>query len=106
MLNFQIDQLQQQHRAAGELYLEFLRQPSMSLGLYVLPAGGEDPQQPHAEDEVYYILNGRALINVAGEDNPVQPGSLVFVGRQVPHHFHTITEELHVLVFFAPAEST
>ncbi len=105
MIAFEIEQLHQQHMAGGELYLEFLRQPSMSLGLYVLPVGGIDPQQPHAEDEVYYILHGRALINVAGEDRLVQPGSLVFVGKQVPHHFHTISEELYVLVFFAPAES-
>lgn len=105
MIAFEIEQLQQQHTAAGELYLEFLRQPSMSLGLYVLPVGGTDPQQPHAEDEVYYILHGRAQLNVAGEDRPVQPGSLVFVGKQIPHHFHSIRKELHVLVFFAPAES-
>ena len=102
---FEIEQLNKQHMAAGKLYLEFLRQPSMSLGLYVLPVGGTDPQQPHAEDEVYYILDGRAILNVAGEDQPVRPGSLVFVGKKVPHHFHAITEELRVLVFFAPAES-
>jgi len=105
MVTFDINQLQQQHTAANQLYLEFLRQPSMSLGLYVLPAGGIDPQQPHKEDELYYILHGRAIIDVAGEDRPVQSGSLVFVGKQIPHHFHTISEELHVLVFFAPAES-
>lgn len=105
MVAFEIEQLHQQHTAVGELYLEFLRQPSMSLGLYLLPVGSADPQQPHAEDEVYFVLHGRALINVAGEDRPVQSGSLIFVGKQVPHHFHTITEELHVLVFFAPAES-
>lgn len=57
---FEIEQLNKQHMAEGQLYLEFLRRPSMSLGLYVLPAGGTDPQQPHAEDEVYYILDGRA----------------------------------------------
>ena len=93
-------------RAQGKKpYLEFLRVPSLSMGLYVLPASGVDGQKPHNEDEVYYVVRGRAVINVAGEDQPVEPGSLVFVAAHVPHHFHTISEELAVLVFFAPAES-
>ena len=28
-------------------------------GLYVLPAGGTDPQRPHNEDEMYYVVRGR-----------------------------------------------
>jgi mannose-6-phosphate isomerase-like protein (cupin superfamily) len=77
----------------------------MSLGLYVLPAGGVDPQQPHNEDEVYYIVSGQGQIDVADETRPVQPGSIVFVAAHVPHKFHSITEELKILVFFAPAET-
>jgi|SRR5829696_2322356 mannose-6-phosphate isomerase-like protein (cupin superfamily) len=93
-----------QHRT-GELYLEFLRRDSMSCGLYVLEPGADDPQDPHQEDEVYVILEGRAQLMVAGQDHPVGPGSVLFVARTVPHHFHHITERLSVLVFFAPAES-
>jgi mannose-6-phosphate isomerase-like protein (cupin superfamily) len=97
-------QAEVQHRT-GEHYLEFLRRESMSCGLYVLEAGADDPQQPHREDEVYVVLDGRASIMVAGQDQPVGPGSVVFVARTVPHRFHDITERLSVLVFFAPAES-
>jgi mannose-6-phosphate isomerase-like protein (cupin superfamily) len=89
----------------GEPYLEFLRRDSMSCGLYVLEAGAADPQDPHQQDEVYVVLEGRATLAVAGQDRPVGPGSVVFVGRTVPHRFHGITERLSVLVFFAPAES-
>lgn len=92
-------------RRTGELYLEFLRRPSMSCGLYVLEAGAADPQEPHQEDEVYVVLDGRAMITVAGQDQPVGPGSVVFVARTAPHRFHDITQRLSVLVFFAPAES-
>ncbi|MDX6495151.1 MAG: hypothetical protein QOE17_1137 [Gaiellales bacterium] len=92
-------------QAAGGLYREFLRQPSMSLGLYVLEAGAEDPQAPHAEDEVYYVIAGRATVRVEGRDSPVGPGSVVFVGKRVEHRFHSITERLELLVVFAPAES-
>jgi mannose-6-phosphate isomerase-like protein (cupin superfamily) len=89
----------------GELYLEFLRRSSMSCGLYVLEAGATDPQEPHQEDEVYVVLDGLAMIVVAGQDQPVGPGSVVFVARTVPHRFHDITKRLSVLVLFAPAES-
>jgi mannose-6-phosphate isomerase-like protein (cupin superfamily) len=92
-------------RRTGELYLEFLRRDSMSCGLYVLEAGADDPQEPHQEDEVYVVLAGRARLEVAGQDHPVEPGGVLFVARTVPHHFHHITERLSVLVFFAPAES-
>jgi mannose-6-phosphate isomerase-like protein (cupin superfamily) len=92
-------------RRTGELYLEFLRRDSMSCGLYVLEPGAEDPQEPHQQDEVYMVLSGRGWLGVAGHDQPVGPGSVVFVARTVPHRFHGITERLSVLVFFAPAES-
>jgi mannose-6-phosphate isomerase-like protein (cupin superfamily) len=86
-------------------YLEFLRVPTLSLGVYRLAAGATDPQSPHAEDEVYYVIEGRGTIRVGEEDRPVGPGSTVFVGARVPHRFHSIEEELTLLVFFAPAET-
>ena len=93
-----------QHRT-GELYLEFLRRDSMSCGLYVLEAGATDPQEPHDEDEVYVVLSGRGRLRAGGRDEPVDPGSVLFVARTVPHRFSEISERLSVLVFFAPAES-
>jgi mannose-6-phosphate isomerase-like protein (cupin superfamily) len=90
---------------AGKLYLEFLRVPTLSAGLYVLPAGGTDPQKPHKEDEVYYVVSGSATMRVGSEEQPVKPGSVIFVGAGVEHRFFDIREALEVLVFFAPAES-
>ena len=94
-----------QQRAGPRSYLEFLRRESMSVGLYVLPAGGADGQSPHNEDEVYVVLAGRATVTVGGEDQPVQAGNVIFVGKQIEHRFHSIEEELQLLVFFAPAET-
>lgn len=106
MQAFELAQLISEQAASNKLYLEFLKVPDLSLGLYVLPAGGTDPQSPHTEDEVYYVVSGRAQIHVAGEDRSVQAGSIVYVAKNVEHRFHSITEELQVLVFFAPAEYT
>ena len=104
MQTFELTQLISQRKASDKLYLEFLKVPDLSMGLYVLPAGGTDPQSPHTEDEVYYIVSGRAKIKVANEDRDVQAGSIVYVAKNVEHRFHSIEEELTVLVFFAPAE--
>ena len=108
MRAFDVINLQQQRRQHDNLYLEFLRAPALSMGLYELAAGSDDPQTPHTEDEVYYVVSGRGMICVAGkehdEDRPVAAGSIVYVPARVAHHFHTITENLSVLVFFAPAE--
>lgn len=104
MQAFELDELISKRRQAGKLYLEFLKVPDLSMGVYELPAGGTDPQSPHTEDEVYYVVKGRAQIRVAGENGPVQVGSVVYVAKNVEHRFHSIEEDLVVLVFFAPAE--
>lgn len=99
MQAFELPQLISQKESTGKLYLEFLRTPDLSMGLYQLPAGGTDPQSPHTEDEVYYVVGGRASIKVGDEDRVVQAGSVVYVAKKVEHRFHSIEEELTVLVF-------
>ena len=97
--------IDKQRAQSGKLYREFLRVPTMSAGLYVLPPGGNDPQRPHHEDEMYYIVRGRARFHAGDDDREVSAGSVLFVAAEVEHHFYDIVEELAVLVFFAPAES-
>jgi mannose-6-phosphate isomerase-like protein (cupin superfamily) len=103
---YELAELLRQQREQGQRYLEFLRVSSLSVGLYTLPAGGVDEQQPHTEDEVYYVVRGRAWIVVGEERRAVEPGSVVFVAACVPHRFYDISEELTTLVFFAPAEGS
>ena len=104
METFEVTTLLAEHTRSSKLYLEFLRVPSLSMGVYRLPEGGVDAQSPHTEDEVYYVVSGRALMRVGDEDRSIGPGSIVYVAASVPHRFHTIEDELIVLVFFAPAE--
>lgn len=93
--------------AAGERkkqpYHEFLRNPFMSAGVHHLKAGTKDVQEPHTEDEVYYVTQGYGLIRVGSEDREVRPGSIVFVKAGLEHRFHDIRQDLVMLVFFAPA---
>jgi len=103
---FELDELAARQAASGRPYLEFLTVPDLSVGLYVLAAGQPDLQQPHTEDEVYYVISGRGRISVGDEDRAVGPGSTVFVATNVPHRFHDITEDLTILVAFGPAEGS
>jgi quercetin dioxygenase-like cupin family protein len=100
-----VPSVDQQRKQSGKLYQEFLRVPAMSAGLYVLAAGARDPQSSHHEDEMYYVVRGRARFRAGAEEREISAGSLLFVAAQVEHRFYDIAEELAVLVFFAPAES-
>lgn len=88
------------------LYRELLRVPALSMGLYHHEPGEAAPQEPHNEDEVYAVLSGRGVIDMAGIDQPVENGSVIYIPAGMPHHFHSVTETLRVLVIFAPAEGT
>ena len=101
---FHIDDLTRQRAKEGKLYLEFLRVPAISAGVYVLPKGGTDPQKPHREDEMYYVIRGRARMQIGSDHAEVRAGSAIFVETELEHRFYDIEEELEVLVFFAPAE--
>lgn len=104
MKAFEFADVMDEWQGAGRPYFEFIKEPSLSMGLYVLPAGGVDRQTPHAEDEVYYIIAGAGVLNVAGEDRTVGTGSIVFVEKRVEHFFHLITEDLRILVFITAAK--
>ena len=76
-------EVEAERAAAGKLYRQFMSCGTLSVGLYKLAAGSEDPQQPHAEDEVYYIVSGRARLTAGDDDLAVAPGSTIFVAREV-----------------------
>jgi mannose-6-phosphate isomerase-like protein (cupin superfamily) len=103
---FPIADLEARRAAGGRAYLEFLTIPDLSAGLYVLEAGAVDRQEPHTEDEVYVILEGRSRFTAGDATRDVGPGDTLFVPATVPHRFHDIAETLRVVVVFGPAEGS
>jgi mannose-6-phosphate isomerase-like protein (cupin superfamily) len=101
---FRLEELEAQRVASDGAYLQFLRERHMSVGLYALDRGTPDPQQPHRQDEVYFVISGRASITVGQETSEVARGSVVYVPAGTPHKFHHISEDLRVMVVFAPPE--
>ena len=86
-------------------YREAFRSRSLSLGVYALPRGGMDPQMPHREDELYFVLSGRADLVAAGRRATLRAGAIAFVAAGVPHRFERIGRGFVVAVAFAPPES-
>jgi mannose-6-phosphate isomerase-like protein (cupin superfamily) len=94
--------------AAGEqaAWVEHLRVTDLSVGTYSIPAAGSDGQSPHTEDEVYLVTAGRATLESGGARTAVGPGSVIYVPAGEVHRFTDITEDLAVVVLFAPAEDS
>ena len=99
---FHITDVAESRFISGERYYEFFSADTMSLGLYALSAGEADPQQPHTEDEIYYVVGGKGRIMVEDEDAEVEAGDVVFVRAGETHRFYAIERTLTLLVVFAP----
>jgi len=112
---FELREVETVRREAGKLYQEFLRVPDLSAGLYVLDAGATDPQQPHREDELYYVVSGSATITVGDEERAVAPGSLyriaspgglrVTVSALNPSDVDRLADDIAVAVLDQPSTS-
>jgi mannose-6-phosphate isomerase-like protein (cupin superfamily) len=100
---FDIDAIRDSLTGDAVSYKEFLRVPSLSCGVYRLPAGAKDMQTPHDEDEVYFVLDGRARMKVGDEMKEVSAGNILYVRATETHSFFEIEEDMTLLVFFASA---
>ncbi|MDZ7781852.1 MAG: cupin domain-containing protein [Halioglobus sp.] len=98
---FDLEELRGKLRGENVEYLEFLNVPSLTCGLYHLRAGSRDMQAPHDDDEVYYVLSGRARMRLNETERDVGPGSLLYVGATTEHSFFEIEEDMTLLVLFA-----
>jgi mannose-6-phosphate isomerase-like protein (cupin superfamily) len=92
--------LAEREKSARAVY-NIMRVPSMRLLIYALAAGEEDKQTPHEEDEIYYVVKGKATLRVEDQEFPVEPGALLYVPAHAVHKFHSITEAIDTLVFFS-----
>jgi mannose-6-phosphate isomerase-like protein (cupin superfamily) len=103
-LAFDVAELGRKYGSGGAAYSEFLRRRGMSLGFYKLPAGAEDKQTPHMADEVYFVLKGQGTLRVVDEEVQVKAGSIISVDHGEEHQFVDVTEDLEMVVVFAPPD--
>lgn len=98
---FPIDSLEQVLNKSGKNWLPFIEKLSMDCGLYKLEVGEEDMQEPHRLDETYYVLKGKAILDIKGVRQPVKEGSLLYIPAMSGQKFEEITENLLVMIFFS-----
>jgi mannose-6-phosphate isomerase-like protein (cupin superfamily) len=79
--------------------------PGLEVGVYVLVAPEPDRQQPHEDDEVYVVIEGRGTLQVEDEELDLEEGQAMFVAAGAEHRF-TGYESLSLLVIFTrPVET-
>ncbi len=98
---FQADKLQDALTGEPVEYKEFLRAPSLTCGIYHLQKGSTDMQTPHDDDEVYYVIAGRAQLRVGNTTHNIQAGSILYVRATEEHSLFEIEQDLTLLVFFS-----
>lgn len=101
--SFSIADVSKLREQSGEAWHEFFAVPTLSIGVYHVPAGTEDSQthDPHDRDEVYVGICGHGWLQVGGEEFEIKPEAIVYVKQGVEHHFHDVTDDLNLLVLFA-----
>lgn len=104
--HFKIEQLLDKRKKSGSSYAEFLRVPALNCGIYHLSAETTDRQSPHLLDEIYYVVKGKSRFQAGEKDYEIGPGSVLYVKAEIEHRFHSIEEDLELLVVFAAAPSS
>jgi mannose-6-phosphate isomerase-like protein (cupin superfamily) len=95
-----IEATRQRLEGAGGGYEIVHESPGLEIGVYVLVAPEPDRQQPHVDDEVYVVLDGRGVLEIEGDTIELSGGKAAFVPAQADHRF-TGYEGLSVLVVFS-----
>jgi mannose-6-phosphate isomerase-like protein (cupin superfamily) len=97
---FDVDAVRRALSERGGGYEVVHSSPGLEIGIYVLVAPEPDRQQPHADDEVYVVLEGNGTLDVEGERVELREGQAAFVPARAEHRFVGY-ENLAVLVVFA-----
>ncbi|MEO1049183.1 MAG: cupin domain-containing protein [Bacteroidota bacterium] len=103
--SFDIGEIYDRLKSSNRRYESFIDVPALKTGMYILPAGGEDNQNPHELDEVYYIVSGRGKFVSEGQKLDVKPGTILYVKAKTSHRFEDIEQELKIIIFFSEAKS-
>ena len=82
----------------GRRYAEAFNHGTMRLGYYA--PRGHDPQQPHEQDELYFIEAGTGTFVCDEERSTFAPGDALFVPALATHRFEEFTEDFAAWVVF------
>jgi len=104
-LEFNLKDTLDKIKKSDSYFHTFINRDSLAAGILMLKPGEEDTQEPHENDEVYFIISGNGFLKIKNNDYEISKDKLFFVGKDVPHYFHSNTKELKVLYFFGGSDS-
>ncbi len=85
----------------GERFAKVLGHGTMEVEVYA--PRGQDPQEPHTRDELYFVVRGTGEFVNGPDRHPFGPGDALFVPAGVEHRFEDFTDDLAVwVVFYGP----
>lgn len=88
-------------RPEGKRFVQALAHGSMSVELYA-PAG-TDPQTPHTQDELYFVITGTGDFVQETERHRIGPGTVLFVAAGEIHRFENFSTDFATwVVFWSP----
>jgi len=84
----------------NEYFLNVFKSKELDVGILRLRKGEADTQEPHSVDEVYFVIEGTAHIEIEDKMKPVKRADFIFVPANVHHRFVVGNKDLIVLYFF------
>ena len=104
-LDFDVSEYIAKIKKSDSYFHTFINRDSLAVGVLVLQPNEQDTQEPHDSDEVYFIIKGNGFLQINGKDHQIVPNKVYFVAKDVPHFFHSNTEELVSMYFFGGPDS-
>ena len=104
-LDFAVDEYIKKLRKDDDYFHTFINRNSLAVGVLSLQPGEEDTQEPHENDEVYFILNGNGFLKINDKDYAISKNRVYFVAKNIEHYFHGNSKEIVALYFFGGPDS-
>ena len=98
---FDLSRLASKLESEGGYFLDFLKIRNLEAGIILLHPNEADTQEPHSEDELYYVIKGNAWMEMGKKKIEVKEGSIIFIPAGLRHRFYGNREDLYVLYVFA-----
>ena len=104
-LEFDVDHYIEKIKHTNSYFHTFINKETLAVGVLILSPGEKDTQEPHANDEVYLVLEGNGFLKINNRSYPVSKNKLYFVAKNTPHFFYGNSKNLVVLYFFGGSDS-